>query len=226
MFSKPDTPKCYRCKPYAKHSPQVFLADRGRLRSACRKGLIRTTSSARRSPLEREDRMEAQQTLEAEAIEQRLSHLAVRPSSTKSPVATTRESAPNSTIKRSFSTQFVASSRLLCANTGHSLSTWRNGQIDPKRKFVVSNRMSRIEVLSGHSGSRRRAGARVVVEGSDRSEERVAPVRMRDKMNLARRFLVKRQVWVLRQGLRHGAYRKIGGRRSGNPRTPVQGSAC
>jgi len=41
-----------------------------------------------------------------------------------------------------------------------------------------------------------------------------------------RDFLLKRQVRVLRQGLRHGAYRKIGGRRSGNPRTPVQGSAC
>jgi hypothetical protein len=59
--------------------------------------------------------------LEAEAIETApLASPAVRPSSTKSPVATTRESAPNSTIKRSFSTQFVDSSRLLCANSGHS----------------------------------------------------------------------------------------------------------
>ena len=42
--------------------------------------------------------------------------------------------------------------------------------------------------LSGHSGSRRRAGASVAVEGSDRSEERVAPVRIRDKMNLSETF--------------------------------------
>jgi hypothetical protein len=72
--------------------------------------------------------------LEAEAIETApLASPAVRPSSTKSPVATTRESAPNSTIKRSFSTQFVDSSRLLCAKSGHSSTQaavrhpWPNG---------------------------------------------------------------------------------------------------
>jgi hypothetical protein len=63
--------------------------------------------------------------LEAEAIETApLASPAVRPSSTKSPVATTREPAPNSTIKRSFSTQFVDSSRLLCANSGHCVTAW------------------------------------------------------------------------------------------------------
>jgi hypothetical protein len=76
--------------------------------------------------------------LEAEAIETGpLASPAVRPSSTKSPVATTRESAPNSTIKRSFSTQFVDSSRLLCAKSGHCPRVRRMGQTDPLLSFKI-----------------------------------------------------------------------------------------
>jgi hypothetical protein len=67
--------------------------------------------------------------LKAEAVEQRLLHIRRSPIIDRISCTSRKESAHGAAIKQSFSTQF--------ANTGHSLSTWRTGQVNPNRALPL-----------------------------------------------------------------------------------------